>query len=151
MRNHRELRAFELADEIVLAIYAGTKAFPKEEQFGLTAQLRKSAASVASNIVEGCARSTQQEYVRFIDIAFGSAAELAYQISVAARLEYCQSEVAASELARQADELVRGARRPSSIAAISLLKPRIAHSPALGSRSTSSGCNLPAPAYVLYL
>ena len=55
MRDHRKLRAFELADGMVLALYTATRALPKDEQFGLTAQLRRSAVSIASNIVEGCA------------------------------------------------------------------------------------------------
>jgi four helix bundle protein len=106
MRDHRKLRAFELADGLVLSIYAGTRTFPKEEQFGLTAQLRRSAVSVASNIVEGCARNSHPDYVRFLDVAFGSAAEVAYQLTVAARLEYLPADVA-TNLALQADELVR--------------------------------------------
>lgn len=106
MRNHRNLRAFELADALLLSVYAGTKTFPKEELFGLTSQIRRSAVSTASNIVEGCARESQTEYLRFLDIAFGSAAELAYQVSIAARLEYLPQQVAA-DLAQRSDELVR--------------------------------------------
>jgi len=106
MRDHRKLRAFELADGLALSVYAGTKNFPKEEQFGLTSQLRRSAVSVASNIVEGCARNSHPDYVRFLDVAFGSAQEVVYQLSIAARLGYLPSDIAA-DLARQADELVR--------------------------------------------
>jgi four helix bundle protein len=103
MRDHRKLRAFELADGLVLSIYAATKTFPKEEQFGLTSQLRRSAVSIASNIVEGCARGSQADYVRFLDIALGSAREVEYQLSIAARLGYLTRDIG-SELAQQADE-----------------------------------------------
>ena len=106
MRDHRKLRAFELADRLVLAIYTATKSFPKEEQFGLTSQLRRSAISIASNIVEGCARTSEPDYIRFLDMAFASARELEYQLSVAARLEYLPSNLAL-ELSQQADETLR--------------------------------------------
>jgi four helix bundle protein len=72
MRDHTKLRAFELADEVVLLIYPATKEFPKEEMYGLTSQMRRAAVSVPSNIVEGCARESQAEYLRFLEIAFGS-------------------------------------------------------------------------------
>ncbi len=106
MQDHRKLRAFELADELVLAVYAATKAFPREEQFGLTSQLRRAALSIASNIVEGCARTSQPDYIRFLDMAFGSAREVEYQLSVAARLNYLPPETA-TKLSRQADETSR--------------------------------------------
>ncbi|MBT9131092.1 MAG: hypothetical protein DDT41_01392 [candidate division WS2 bacterium] len=88
MRDHTKLRAFELADEVAVLIYRATRGFPKEEIYGLTSQMRRAAVSVPSNIVEGCARESQSEYLRFLEIAFGSARELHYQFSLASRLGY---------------------------------------------------------------
>jgi four helix bundle protein len=82
------LRAFELADEIAVQIYQVTRTFPKEEIYGLTSQMRRAAVSVPSNIVEGCARESQAEYLRFLEIAFGSLRELDYQYGLAKRLGY---------------------------------------------------------------
>ena len=88
MRDHSKLRAFQLADELALLIYRATNSFPKAELFGLTSQMRRAAVSVASNIVEGCARHSKADYVRFLDIAFASFRELEYQVSLAHRLNY---------------------------------------------------------------
>ena len=106
MRDHRKLRAFELADHLVMATYAATKSFPKEEQFGLTSQLRRGAVSIASNIVAGCARNSQADYVRFLDLAFASTREVEYQLTIATRLGYLPSDVAA-ELSQQANETAK--------------------------------------------
>jgi len=88
MRDHTKLKAFELADEVVMLVYQNTMMFPKEEMYGLTAQMRRAAVSVPSNIVEGCARDTQAEYLRFLYIAFGSIRELHYQFGLAKRLGF---------------------------------------------------------------
>ena len=90
MRDHTKLRAFEFADEIVLLIYRLTLKFPKEEIYSLTSQMRRAAISVPSNIVEGCARDSAPEYIRFLDIAFGSLRELNYQFGLALRLYYIE-------------------------------------------------------------
>lgn len=100
MRDHRRLRAFVLADQLVLTVYEVTREFPSDERFGLTNQMRRASVSVASNIVEGCGRHTQADYLHFLDMAFGSARELAYQITLAERLGF----VAGAEAARLQDE-----------------------------------------------
>jgi four helix bundle protein len=101
MRDHRKLRAFELADQLALAVYQTTKTFPKEEMFGMTSQIRRAAVSVPSNIVEGCARKSNADFLRFLDIAFGSGRELEYQLSLATRLGYVNQDKS-----QQLDEIV---------------------------------------------
>lgn len=88
MRDHKKLRAFEIADEIAVLIYRMTNAFPKEEVYGLSSQMRRAAVSIPSNIVEGCARESQVEYLRFLEIAFASLRELQYQFGLSRRLGY---------------------------------------------------------------
>ena len=88
MRDHTKLRAFELADKLALATYEQTRSFPREEVFGLTSQLRRAAVSIASNIVEGAARFSEAEYLRFLDTAYGSAREVEYQLGLAFRLGF---------------------------------------------------------------
>ncbi len=102
MRDHRKLKAFEFADELAVAVYSATRSFPREEQFGLTAQMRRAAVSVASNIVEGCARKTEADFLRFLDIAYGSARELEYQVSLGERLGFL-NQTAGDSLARKAE------------------------------------------------
>ena len=104
MRDHTKLRAFELADQLVLLVYKQTTNFPKEELFGLTSQMRRAAVSVASNIVEGCARDSLADYVRFLNLAYGSVRELEYQISLAIRLGYLPDE---SELQSKSTETAK--------------------------------------------
>lgn len=88
MRDHKKLRAFKLADEGALLIYRFTSSFPREEQFGLTSQMRRTAVSIPSNIVEGCGRQTEAEFLRLLDIAYGSLREVEYQASLASRLGF---------------------------------------------------------------
>ncbi len=96
MRDHTKLRAFELADQLALAVYETTREFPKDEQFSLTSQMRRAAVSCASNVVEGCARNSESDYLRFLDMAYGSVREIEYQASLAYRLGYLSAGVHAS-------------------------------------------------------
>ena len=95
MRDHTKLRAFELADELTLVVYRATRAMPQDERFGLTMQMRRAAVSTASNIVEGCARSTHKDYLHFLDMAYGSSRELQYQLSLALRLGFLDAQLQA--------------------------------------------------------
>lgn len=114
MRDHTKLRAFELADKLALSIYQCTADFPREEMFGLVSQMRRAAVSVASNIVEGCARNSLADYLRFLDMAYGSVRELEYQISLAHRLGYLKDakalETTVVETAKVLNGLIRSLR-----------------------------------------
>jgi four helix bundle protein len=113
MRDYHKLRAFELSDQLALAIYKCTKSFPKEEMFGLTSQIRRAAVSVPSNIVEGCAKSSQADYSRFLEIAYGSVCEVEYQLTLAERLGYLDSQSAkeTTSLANETGRVLNGLLR----------------------------------------
>ena len=78
MRDFRQLRVWSEAHRLVLDIYELTAGFPKHELYGITSQMRRSAASIAANIAEGCGRAGNGELHRFLSTAMGSAVELEY-------------------------------------------------------------------------
>lgn len=91
MRNFRNIKAWQLADEMVISIYGKTKMFPKEELYGLTSQLRRAAVSVCANIAEGAARLYKKEYLKFLNISNGSIAEVEYLLLLSNQLGYLQA------------------------------------------------------------
>jgi four helix bundle protein len=99
IKSFRELRVWQAAMELTLAVYDLTKGFPNEERYGLTSQLRRAAVSVPSNIAEGHTREGTREYLYFISVAQASLAELATQLDLAARLGYLTSHDVAPSLA----------------------------------------------------
>ena len=88
MPDYRRLKVWERSHQAVLDIYAATAKFPAMERFGLTAQLRRAAISVPSNIAEGTGRRGDGEFRRFLTFALGSAHELEYQLLVARDLGF---------------------------------------------------------------
>ncbi|HUF24095.1 MAG TPA: four helix bundle protein [Vicinamibacterales bacterium] len=83
---------FQKSDEPAVLVYRLTATFPADERFELRSQIRRAATSTPTNIVEGCARETQRDYLRFLDIALGSANELAYLLHLAGRLSIMKPE-----------------------------------------------------------
>jgi four helix bundle protein len=92
-RDPYKLEAFQLADSLVVQLYRASAHFPPAERFGLQAQLRRAAVSVTANLVEGCARRSERDFLHFISIAIGSASEVRYLVSLSVRLEFIDSSV----------------------------------------------------------
>jgi four helix bundle protein len=80
MRDFHALKVWQKAHWLTLRVYNATKRFPKDELYGLTSQVRRSATSIPTNVAEGCGRSGEAELARFLNIAMGSASELEYQL-----------------------------------------------------------------------
>jgi four helix bundle protein len=117
MRDPKKLSAFQLADQLAIAVYKHTAGMPPDERFGLTLQIRRAAVSVPSNIVEGCARNSESDYLRFSDMALASACELEYQLSLALRLGFLRQEQhapivdLAAQTAKTLTALIRALRK----------------------------------------
>ena len=92
MRDFRTLRIWEKAHQLTLMIYKDTAGFPKSELYGLVNQLRRAAISVPSNIAEGCGRSSDADFARFLQIAMSSASEVEYQLILARDLGYLEED-----------------------------------------------------------
>jgi len=91
MRDYRNLKVWQKAHELTLAVYVITKPFPKEETYGLTGQIRRAAASIPTNIAEGAGRTSDAELNRFLEIAAGSASEVEYLLLLVRDLGYINS------------------------------------------------------------
>jgi four helix bundle protein len=92
MRNFRELRVWRDSIDYATLVYRITRDFPTAEQYGITRQIRRSVVSVASNIAEGCSRSSDKDFCHFLEIALGSAYEVETQFIIANRTELLGDE-----------------------------------------------------------
>lgn len=93
MQDYKSLKVWEKAHQLVLDIYKATYNFPKEELFGLVSQLRRAAVSIPTNIAEGTSRKSRKDFIRFLEIAFGSAKEVEYELFLSNDLKYIQNEI----------------------------------------------------------
>ena len=92
LQTHKDLKVWQQSKDFVSEIFRLTATFPKEEMYSLTAQIKRSAISIPSNIAEGSARESNKEYIRFLYIALGSLAELDTQLQIANDLEFIKSD-----------------------------------------------------------
>lgn len=108
MAHHKDLDAWKLSMELVSEIYETTKTFPKEEIYGLTNQIRRSAVSIPSNIAEGSARQSDKELIQFLYIALGSLSELETQLIIAQNLAYLSNIEILSDKLNSVRKLIIG-------------------------------------------
>jgi len=119
VQDFRKLAVWRKAHHLTLKLYALTAAFPRDEIYGLTSQLRRAAASVPANIAEGCGPWQQSDLARFLQIAAGSATELEYHVLLARDLGYLtEADFGAtaadvSEIKRMLTGLMRRLRVPA--------------------------------------
>ncbi len=88
MRNYKALVVWEKAHRLTLSVYRATRAFPSDERFGLSSQMRRASSSIGANLAEGCGRRSDGEMGRFVQIAMGSGAELSYHFLLARDLRF---------------------------------------------------------------
>src|SRR6185295_16379242 len=88
MRNFRDIKVWEKSHALTLAVYRESRTLPKEEVYSLTSQMRRAAASIATNIAEGSGRGSHADFARFTQMAIGSASELEYLLLLARDLRY---------------------------------------------------------------
>jgi len=113
IKTFRDLKVWEKAHQLVLAIYQITSKFPAQEKYGLVLQMRRAAISVASNIVEGFKRRSRKESLNFYNISDGSLEELKYQLLVSRDLKYISEQIykEALGLAEEVSKMLTAWRR----------------------------------------
>src|SRR5436853_3410696 len=108
VRTFRDLIAWQRGMELARVLYSATARMPPKEQFGLTNQMRRAAVSIPSNIAEGHARQSRQEYIRFLKVSRGSLAELSTQVELATSLKMLPANQQLEELIREEDRILQG-------------------------------------------
>lgn len=93
MNNYKELKLWQKSVDLAVKIYQVTASFPREEMYGLTSQIKRSAVSVSSNIAEGAGRNTKKDFNNFLGISNGSSCELDTQLIVASRVNFLEESI----------------------------------------------------------
>jgi len=93
MKDFKELKVWEKSHLLTLKIYEVTSGFPKEEQYGLTSQIRRASTSIGLNIAEGCGRGSNADFKRFLYIALGSSCEVEYCLQLALDLHFISNDL----------------------------------------------------------
>ena len=113
MKDFRDLKVWEKAHRLTISIYRVTSTFPAEERYGLTSQLRRAAVSIPANIAEGCGRSGDRDFARFLQMSMGSATELEYHLLLVHDLGFVETatyedlEAQTTEVKRMLASLIR--------------------------------------------
>jgi len=106
METHKDLLVWQKSIAFVTAIYNLTKSFPKEELYCIVSQIRRAAVSIPSNMAEGCARRNTREYIQFLYVSLGSAAELETQLIISSNLGYI-NEKDNQNILKNLEEIIR--------------------------------------------
>jgi four helix bundle protein len=119
LRSYRDLEVWRRSIDLVEAIYRASSAWPSDERFGLTGQVRRAAVSVPANVAEGAARQGTREFLQFLGVAKGSLAEVETHLILAERLEYLAAQksetllASAAEIGRMLSGLTKSLRSKS--------------------------------------
>jgi len=119
MRDFKRLTAWQKAHALALTMYRTTASFPRDELYGLTSQIRRAGVSIPANIAEGCGKTGEADFGRFLQIALGSACELEYHILLAhdldfvADADYGQLDTQVNEVKRMLISLLQKLKTPS--------------------------------------
>ena len=106
MRDYKNIKAYQLAEELVIEIYKKTKTFPREELYGLISRLRRAMVSVPANIAEGASRNHKRDYLQFLYVSRGSLAEVECLLRLAFKLDYLE-EKKYRQIEAQRDEIAK--------------------------------------------
>nr|WP_321409420.1 four helix bundle protein [uncultured Carboxylicivirga sp.] len=118
MHDYKDLKVWQDSIDFVVSVYELTKAFPSEEIYALTSQIKRAVVSIPSNIAEGANRNTDKEFIQFLYIALGSASEVETQLIIANRLEYLENIETESDqitsIRKMINALIKSIRRRSN-------------------------------------
>ncbi|MCU4166640.1 four helix bundle protein [Carboxylicivirga caseinilyticus] len=118
MHDYKDLKVWQDSIDFVVSVYELTKAFPSEEIYALTSQIKRAVVSIPSNIAEGANRNTDKEFIQFLYIALGSASEVETQLIIANRLGYLENIETESDqitsIRKMINALIKSIRRRSN-------------------------------------